>query len=576
MDQIIIFAILIGMLGLFVDGRIRPDAVALLGLLACNFAGLLTVRESLSGFSSRAVVTVAAVLVIGRVLEVTGAATAFANFLIPRSRSVALQFGAVLVVGAVLSAFVNNIAALVIMLPATIAVAKQHRLPPSALLMALAFATVLGGMTTLIGTPGNLILSSVREDALGAPYGLFDMSYVGGTVAAGGLIYLLLAGWRLTPQRPGAEQLQREVARVFETELPDELEGVTIAELRKILRLAGGVPLALFRRGKRFRWSADTRLQEGDRLLIMSRRLPWDLARDAGLKVARMRSTASDAIVAQVTVSHGSRLIGLGHDAVAALSRDRLHAAAVGPRPAKLKQPLEQITIQPGDQLFIDGPASVLRPFLHDMRLLEIGHEMTGTETPRNAVLAFSIYVGAVFAAGFFSMPLAIVMLVAALTMALLRLIPSEEIYKSIDWPIIVLLSAMIPIGRAFGETGATQTVADALSWGLASATLPITVATLCIASMILSSFLNNVATALVMGEVAVGAALNIGLNVDAALLAVLIGSSCSFLTPIGHQNNLLVMKAGGYQFVDYARVGIPLTIIVVAITTYMLSGIYG
>lgn len=565
------------MLVLFIQGKIRPDAVALLGLLACNVVGLLTVREALDGFSSRAVLTVAAVLVIGRVIEVTGAASGLARFLVPRSRLVTVRLGAIMLVATILSAFINNIAALVIMMPATIAVAKEHRLPPAALLMALAFATVLGGMTTLIGTPGNLILSSVREEALGSPYRLFDMTYVGSVVAGAGLIYLLFVGWRLTPRRSGAEDLQKEPVRVFELAIDGGSSAPrTVSELRMTIRAAGGVLLALFKDGRREKLSASDPVGAGDMILAMSRRLPWGVAEDSGMIYKQRRSSGDDRIISQVTVSHGSRLVGRGYDAIPALSGDQLNVIAVGPRPAKLKQPLADVNIQPGDQLFIDGPASVVRPFLHDMRLLEIDHETLEPGSPRNALVALAIYAVAVVAAGVFAMPVAIVMISAALAMCLFRLIPEQEIYRSIDWPIIVLLAAMIPIGRAFDESGATQTVATVLSLGLENASLPVTIAVLCAVSMILSSFLNNVATALVMGEVAVEAALSISMNVDAALLAVLIGSSCSFLTPIGHQNNLLVMRAGGYRFADYARVGLPLTIIVIGAATFMLTTVYG
>lgn len=577
LEQLLIVGILVGMLGLFVQGKVRPDAVALLGLLACYLAGLLSVREALDGFSSRAVLTVAAVLIIGRVMEVTGAASGLARIFVPRSRFVTVRLGAILLIATILSAFINNIAALVIMMPATIAIAREHRLPPAALLMSLAFATVVGGMTTLIGTPGNLILSSVREDSLGAPFGLFDMTYVGSVVAGSALVYLLLVGWRLTPRRAGAEELDREPVRVFELAVPDtSIADDEMRAIRKRLRSAGGVLLALFRSGERKKLSATDPVCLQDRLLVMSKQLPWVVAKGSGLRFEQERSTGEDAIVAQVTVSHGSRLVGRSYGAVRAVSGGQLKVVSVGPRPAKLKQPLSRLQIEPGDQLFIDGAASVIRPFLHDMSLLEIGRESTGRVSTRNAFTGLAIYAVAVIAAGAFALPVSIVMICAALTMCLLRLIPSDEIYQAIDWPIIVLLAAMIPIGRAFDDSGATQTVANMLSFGLEGASLPLTVAVLCAVSMILSSFLNNVATALVMGEVAVKAAISISLNVDAALLAVLIGSSCSFLTPIGHQNNLLVMRAGGYQFLDYARVGLPLTIIVIGVTTFMLTSVYG
>ena len=576
-DQLLITVILVGMLFLFVQERIRTDAVALIGLLTCYATGLLTVQEALDGFSSRAVITVAAVLVIGRVMEVTGAAAGLTRFLVPETRFVTVQFAAILMVAVILSAFMNNIAALVITMPATMALARSHKLPPAALLMSLAFATVLGGMTTLIGTPGNLILSSVREDALGAPYKIFDMSLVGGAVAVAGLLYLLLFGWRLTPRRESPDRLQMSPIRVFELSMPIGVwdSRTDVAEIRRRLRRSEAVLLAVFRDEARVKLGTDEALRIGDRVLVMAKAQPWDVATKSGLIVNAERSPAEDAVMVRVTVAHGSPLIGKPYDEVPARSNDALRVVAGGPRPARRKQPLDQLRIEPGDQLFIHGSEAAFASFAHEMRLLEIDRQLLTPGSPRRALIAFAIYAAAVGAAAIFSLPVSITFMAAALLMCLARLIAPSQIYRSIDWPIIVLLAAMIPIGRAFHDTGATETVAAALSWTIAGASLPVAVAVLCASTMILSSFLNNVATALVMGQVGVEAALTLGISVDAALLAVLVGSSCSFLTPIGHQNNLMVMRPGGYRFKDYAVVGTPLTIIVVGVTTLMLDFIY-
>jgi di/tricarboxylate transporter len=577
-DQLLITAILIGALVLFLQERIRADAVALLALLACHLVGLLTVRDALSGFSSRAVLTVAAVLIIGRTIEATGAAAALARFLVPDVRFVTIKFAAIMFVSVIMSAFMNNIAALVIMMPATIALAKEHRLPPSSLLMPLAFATVLGGMTTLIGTPGNLIISSVREDALGSPYRLFDMTYVGGAVALAGMLYLALIGWRIAPRRTSADRFDLDPVRVFELEasadnardLPD------IAELRRRLRRSRAVLLAIFRNGERVRLEPADEMLPGDRAFVMAKALPWDVADRAKLAFAHARREEQHMLVAHVSVAHRSRLIGKRYSAVHDLSRGELSVVAVGPRPARLKQPLETLVIQAGDQLSLYGPESALLSFVEDMGLLEIERQVLSPGSSRPALAALGIYAVAVAAAGFFALPVSIVMITAALAMCLLRLISPPEIYRSIDWQVIVLLAAFIPIGRAFHDTGATQTVADLLSWSLDGSTLPVIVAVLCASSMLLSCFLNNVATALVMGQVGVEAARTMGIDIDAALLAVLIGSSCSFLTPIAHQNNLLVMRPGGYRFADYVVAGTPLTVLVVAVTTVMITSMYG
>ena len=577
-DQLLITLILVATLALFIWDKMRPDAVAMLALLACHAAGLLSVGEALDGFSSRAVITVAAVLVIGRTMEVTGAAAALTRYLVPDIPNVTLRLGALLLVATILSAFMNNIAALVITMPAAIALARDHRLPPGALLMSLAFATVLGGMTTLIGTPGNLILSSVREDALGAPYNLFDMAPVGGVVAIAGLVYLIVFGWRMTPKREGDERLDADPVRVFELAMPigGMAKPITVAALRKQLRAAGAVLLTVFRQGQRVRLGPERILDAADRLLVMSRTSPWRVADRSGFTFEADRSHADDAMTARVTVAHGSSLIGKPYEAMEARSNGALRVLAGGPRPARLKQPLDTLTIQAGDQLFLHGSAAAFVPLAREARLLEVNREFMTPVSPRPALVALGVYGLAVAAAALAGVPVAIAFVAAALAVSLMRLIPSGDIYRSIDWQVIVLLAAMIPIGRAFHETGATQSVADGLSWMLSGASLPIAVGVLCAASMLLSSFLNNVATAVVMGQVGVETALAMGISVDAALLAVLIGSSCSFLTPIGHQNNLLVMRPGGYSFADYIRVGAPLSALVVTLTTFLLSRFYG
>ena len=575
-EELIVWVILAGALFLFVQEKIRADAVALLALLACWATGLLSVNDAFEGFASRAVITVAAVLVIGRAIEATGAAAAMTRFLVPRSRFIAIRFGAVLILAVILSAFMNNIAALVITMPATIQVARDHRLPPSALLMSLAFATVLGGMTTLIGTPGNLLISSVRQDALGEPYGLFDMTLVGGAVAAAGLLYLLIFARLLTPHRESMDRLAMDPVRVFELELSaEEAEsGPLVGGMRQKLRKARAVLLAVFRDGARAKLGCDAALLPGDRLLVMSKSDPWEVAGGAGLHFTN-GSGAPQGILARVSVAHGSPLIGKRYSDVAGHTRDAIHVVGVGPRPARLKQPLETLTIEPGDQLFLNGPDSALGPSLHDLRLLEIDRQVMAPVSAKPAVFAFLIYAAAVASAALAGVPISIAFVVAALAMCLLRLVPANQIYSAIDWPIIVLLAAMIPVGRAFDESGATASVAALLGWTLSDASFPIAIAVLCGATMILSSFLNNVATALVMSEVAVEAAIGLGISIDAALLAVLIGSSCSFLTPIGHQNNLLVMRPGGYRFADYFLVGLPLTIIVIAVTTWVLATLH-
>ena len=563
-------------MALFLSDRVRPDAVALLALGACVIAGLVRPEDAFAGFSSSAVVTVAAVLVIGRAFEVTGAAGLLLRATVPASRLFLIQFGALLLISAGLSAFMNNIAALAIVMPAGLAMAQRHRTSPSVVLMPLAFASILGGMTTLIGTPANLILSSVLEDTRGQPFGLFSMTAVAGPVALAGIAYLAFLGWRLTPRRVPAEPTGRRPVRVFElvVALGSAHDGARVGDVRAQLRAGGGVLLARLRGGERIGCAPDDRLAPGDRLLVISRQDPWALAAATGLAPLRRRDARPGATTTWVTVAHGSVLEGLPHGDVEARSGGALAVVAAGPRAARLRQPLASLLVQPGDQLWLHGPAAAVDALARQARLIEVEREPSPPVSRRPAAMAIAIFLLAIAAISL-GVPPAAGFTGAALAIALLRLLPGEDIYRSVDWQVVVLLAAMIPIGRAFEETGASQMAASWLADILAHGTPAVALGGLCFASMLFSAFMNNVATAVVMGQVGAQAANTLGLPIEAALVAVLIGTSCDFLTPIGHQNNLVVMRPGGYRFADYPRMGAPLTLLVIVTTALMLDVVY-
>ncbi len=563
-------------MALFLSDRVRPDAVAMLALGACVLGGLVKPDDAFEGFASSAVVTVAAVLIIGRAFEVTGAAGLLLRATVPDSRVFIVQFAALLLVAAGLSAFMNNIAALAIVMPAGLAIAQRHKVSPSVVLMPLAFAAILGGMTTLIGTPANLILSSVLEDTLGQPFGLFSMTPVAGPVALAGVAYLAFVGWRLTPRRIAAGPSGRRPARVFElvVGLGSAHDSAPIGEVRARLREAGGVLLARLRGGERISCAPRDRLEAGDRLLVISRHDPWTLAAETGLSPLRRRDARPGATTTWVTVAHGSVLEGMPHGDVEARSGGALAVVAAGPRAARLRQPMASLLIQPGDQLWLHGPAAAVDTLARQARLIEVEREPSPPVSRRPAFVAVMIFILSILAISL-GVPAAAGFAAAALAIALLRLIPGEDIYRAIDWQVVVLLAAMIPIGRAFQDSGASQIAAGWLAELLSYGSAALALGGLCFASMLFSAFMNNVTTAVVMGQVGAQAANALGLPVEAALIAVLIGTSCDFLTPIGHQNNLVVMRPGGYRFSDYPRMGAPLTLLVIITTALMLDLIY-
>jgi di/tricarboxylate transporter len=565
-------------LALFISDRIRPDAVALLILLLAWLTGLVSIEQALAGFGSPAVLIVAAVLVVGRAVEFTGAAQEMTRWLVPRVRFATVRIGGVLLMGTLLSAWMNNIAALAITMPVALNVAREHKLPPGAVLMPLSFATILGGMTTLIGTPANLIVASVREDRVGAPFGMFDMTAVGGAVAAAGLIYLMIIGWRLAPHRAGGsdEEAEKRVL-VFELCMPiGAAQGrMRLSGVRKSLREAGAVLLAVIRNGERTRLDCDALLFHDDRLLTMSRDNPWDVAARAKL-FAESHEDSEGSVIAHVSVVHGSSLIGQDYGAIASRTDGAVEFIAAGPRAARLRRPLDTNMIEAGDQLHLRGTPDALARLIRHARLLEVGRQKAPVRAGRAAAMVVGIYALAVLLAALFGISTTAVFIAAALAICLLRLLPAEEAYRAIDLPVIVLIAGMIPVGRAFDDAGGSDAVAAGLSAMVSGSPLFVMLAVLCGATMLLSIFLNNVATALIMAQVGIETAASLGINPDAALLAVLIGSSCDFLTPIGHQNNMLVMRPGNYRFRDYPKVGAPLSVIAVLLTAWVLSRAYG
>lgn len=570
--------VLAATLALFATGRIRHDLVALLALAACLLLGLVAPTEAFLGFADQSVVVIAAVLIIGRAVELTGVADALTDKLAALKAPFPIQLGLLLVVGAGLSAFMNNIAALAIAMPAVIGICRAHNLPAGAGLMPLAFATILGGMTTLIGTPANLILSSVRESALGEPFAFFQMTPVAIVVAAAGVAYICAIGWWLAPRREGAAGESKDLYTTFELGplSKDDLEDEDEAGVLEALKSAKLTALAVLRGSRVLELSRARPLQARDRLLVGGAIDPWEAARRTGLPLHAQKSTAKDAATIVAVVGHGSPLVGRPSDTVRWDTNGELLVIGGGRRAASLRQPLSRLRFEPGDQVTIHGSAEQVAIYARYARLLEVARRAHAAINPVRATTVIGIYAAAVATSVALGVPTALSFAAAAAFVAALGFLPPREIYSSVDWSVIVLIGAMIPVGQSFHESGAALIFANAMAAALGDATLFWAAAAMVTATMLLSIFLNNVATAIIMGQIGLSVATAIGAQPDALLIAVLIGASSDFLTPIGHQNNLLVMGPGGYRFGDYARVGGPLALIVVFVSATMIAMLYG
>ena len=561
-------------LALFASNRVRHDLVALLALAACLLLGLVQPGEAFAGFADQSVIVIVAVLIIGRAIELTGVADAVTDRLAALKAPFPLQLGILLVVAAALSAFMNNIAALAITMPAVIGICRAHDLPAGAGLMPLAFATILGGMTTLIGTPANLILSSVRADQLGSPFSFFQMTPVAAAVAAAGVAYICVIGWRLAPRRVSAEDAPKPAYAVFELgpvsqdELTDEAE----AELLESFKTSKVAPLAVLRGNRVLDLATARPLKPRDRVLVGGSVDPWDVAKKLDISLNIQRAEAEDAVTIVAVVGNGSPLVGRPLDTIRWDTNGEVVVVAAGRRAAQMRQPISRLRFEAGDQVTINGSAEQIAIYSRYARLLEVARRPTARIDVGRAAIAIGIYGAAVAASVVLNMPTAFSFAIAAAGLAALSFLPPREIYSSVDWSIIVLIGAMIPVGQSFQTSGAAQLFATELAQVLSNASFFWAAAAMVTATMLLSIFLNNVATAIIMGQIAVSVAQALQVSPDALLIAVLIGASSDFLTPIGHQNNLLVMGPGGYKFTDYARVGAPLALIVILVSAKMIE----
>lgn len=572
----LVFLILALTLAAFVWGRLRYDLVALLALLAAVLAGVVPSGEAFSGFGHPAVITVAAVLVLSRGFQRSGLVDAIAGHALEAGGHVVAQLLVLTCTVAVLSAFMNNVGALALLLPVAVRMAREHGTSPSLLLMPLAFGSLLGGLMSLIGTPPNIIISSYRDEHVGAPFEMFSFLPVGGGVTLAGLAFLSLVGWRLTPRREGRsspDELFETADYLSELEVAADSKaaGWTLGELEEAC--GEPIPVVAVLRGKErvpghaFRGA----LRAGDVLLVEAE--PEELKlleRKSGFKVAgsgkfaERLAEAEDLHLVEAVVRSDSLLVNRTVAQLRLIDRHGLHLLAVARSGGRLRQRLVDVRFRPGDVLLLQGDESALAESLGELGCLPLASRDLSLGYPRRLILSVALFAAAIGAMVLGWLPAAVAMTLAAVLSVVTGVLPLREAYRAIDWPVIVLLGAMIPVGQALETSGGAQAVAEGLL-ALGRSWPPTAVLTLLLGlTLVLSNIINNAAAALLMAPIADRLAAGFEVSVDPFLMAVTVGASCAFLTPIGHQSNTLVMGPGGYRFGDYWKVGLPLTVVVI------------
>jgi di/tricarboxylate transporter len=575
LDQALAFGILGITVGLFLWGRIAYDLVAMLALLAGVLVGIIPVDRAFSGFADDVVVIVASALLVSAAVARSGAVERLMRPALPYLKTTATQVpvlaGAVLVA----SIFTKNIGALAIFMPVALQVTRRTGTSASALLMPMAFASLIGGLITMTGTSPNIIVARVRAEVTGQPFGMFDFTPVGLGIALAGIVFLAF-GWRLLPggRRAPSDAGPAIEDYTIEALVPEgsPLAGGDIAALTAMGEGRVGVVTVIRERFRRFLPAPGWHICAGDVLLLQGD--PEDLERmlaRAGLRLAG-EDAAQEANVVEGVVTAESPLAGETATRARLQGRFGLGLLAVSRSGQRITQRLGTLRLRAGDVLILRGSATAIADALGELRVLPLTERAITLGRSRRSWLPLVVLLAAMVLVALHLVPVAIAFFGAAVVMLLLRRLSKHEAYDAVEWPVLVLLGALIPVSEAVQTTGGTDLIAAGLE-GLVRHLPPLGALGLMMAiAMAVTPFLNNAATVLMMGPIAASLAQRLGLSPDAFLMAVAVGAACDFLTPIGHQCNTLVMGPGGYRFGDYARLGAPLTAIVLLVGVPLIA----
>ena len=575
-DQITLFSLFAAVFALLVWGRYRYDLVAFAALMAGVVLGVVPTKDAFSGFGHPATLVVALVLIVSAGLVRSGAVFLITRTLVDASRGLGSHIALVGGIGAVLSAFMNNVAALALLMPVDIQTARKAGRAPGLSLMPLSFATILGGMVTLIGTPPNIIIASIRAETLGEPFHMFDFAPVGGVAAITGLAFVALIGWRFIPTRDDAGTSESQLAQyIAELTVPEGSPhiGKRLRDLNEEAEKADTAILGLIRDGRRrYGLAAGSVLRSGDAILLEATPEALDefrtaLALDFSDQARQEKLTAEgDGLeVVEVVVPETARIAGRSAQSMGLAWRQSTVLLGLSRQGRQLTKHIRQTDIETGDILLLLCPrdrATDVTEWLGCLPLATRGLAVTAND---KTWLAIAMFGAAVLAAsvGLLYLPVALGLVVVGYVLT--KILPVAEIYDHIEWPVVVLLGSMIPLGAALESSGGTTLIADALlslTQGLPAWAI---LTVLMIVTMTLSDVLNNTATTIVAAPVGIQMANTLGVSADPFLMAVAVAASAAFLTPIGHKNNTLILGPGGYQFGDYWRIGLPLEVLIVA-----------
>ena len=589
--MITILLILLFTMALFISGKLRYDIVALVALMISVATGVVDPEHVYLGLSNPAVITVACVMIISQAINESGALSGVNQLLSRCIGYSTLHIGALTIISAILSAFMNNVGALALMMPIALQTARETKRSPSILLMPIALGSALGGLSTMIGTPPNLLIADFYFNHYHKHFSMFDFSYAGVLTAVVGIVFISLIGWRLLPKRKkqvDAEDLFEIEDYITELKVTDDSTAISksIAEFEHQLSDDYSIVGIIRNARKRLVVRSTQVIQENDILIIeASSKVLTKLIRSFKLeliaeqKISKEHLKQKDITLVECVIPQGSSIADRSSQSLRLRSRFRTNLLAISRQGSPFKERLNHVKLKGGDVILLQGSHESIQEIISRFSLLPLVERKIKVGKSKHPYLSLLIFIAAIIPAALQLQPVEVCFGGAVLAMLLLNIVPARRIYNLIDWPIIILLAAMIPVGQSLQNNGSaeiahffTQNLQPFLVTFLSPFSAKVTIlVTLILITMTLSDFMNNAATAIVMAPIAASIADSLSCNPETFLMGVAIGASCSFLTPLGHQNNTLVMGPGGYKFSDYLRMGLPLEILVLLVSTPLL-----
>ncbi len=581
-DQVLLSATLIALLTLFIWGKIRYDALAIGALFVLVVLEIIPANNAFAGFAHPAVVTVALVLIISQGLKNSGL-TGLVGKLIGTRTFTEFQFlVCLLFIAAILSSFINNIGALAILLPITLNICQKMEWHASKFLMPLAFACILGGMNTAIGTPPNIIISEYKATISSSGFNFFDFSYVGIVITLLSILFIALLGNKFILLRNTGSKTEHLInlkGYLFEVCVNDGSSaiGMTLYKFKKQAGEDTEILGIVSENGSVKKVQNNMRIKSGQILVIKTP--PDDIGNILdvfGFSIPKeLHSFDEDDLEEiEVMITPGSRLIGRKYDFFLKLAFEELNLLGLWRKGSRYRTRLTRETFKSGDVLLLgvrDLDEEDVSNKIKHLGLMPLRQRELQTIPSRSRLLKGLIFFSlSIFLVSFNYLSAAAAFLLCVLGFARIKIIDSN-FYREIDWPIIVMLAAMIPIGTALQTTGLSDVIASSISEYASNLSLFWILFTILIVTMATTDIINNAATAVIMAPISTGIALELGYAIEPFLMVVAVGASCAFLTPIGHQCNTVVMGPGNYKFTDYWRLGLPMDILIILVSIPMI-----